>query len=504
MAIMIGSLDQGNPLHLHQNDSSCASICSLKLTGVENYRVWASAMKLALQVKHKMGFINGTCVRETYAASAPLLEQWAGVMLCLSQDVYLGHVFSDNAATVWRELQETYDRVDGSIVFNLMQKINSFKQGGLPVFEYYHKLNSLWREFDILTKLPDCTCAARNELSDHAKLLRLMQFLMGLDDIYQPIRSSIMTREILLEAKDAFLIISREESHRGIPPSTVKPEKPQVSAFVARQTDNNRNRSNNWSNNGNNVNRGNYDSLLCKNYGLKGHTVDRCFELIGYPPGFKRNPNLKPINGFNNTKSNNVEFKRGNVGSNKSKTSVGTVSFTNDQVMKLMSLLNERSSSTTQANMAGANQHITNNTKNMFNIVDVSELKLTVGHPNGTLAQITHVGNLKLNNDVVLFDVLVVPEYCDLKKGRVLGTGSEFGGLYVFDSEFNKCASVNQRDEGTSLTALKTVPVFIRVGELRPAVVVDGSLRLALDLVPVLFATSGPVVGELVPSVTSV
>ncbi|GJU22208.1 putative RNA-directed DNA polymerase, partial [Tanacetum coccineum] len=262
---------QGNPLHLHQNDSSCPSICSLKLTGVENYRVWDTAIKLALQVKHKMGFINGTCVRETYAASAPLLEQWD------------------------RELQETYDRVDGSIVFNLMQKINSFKKGGLPVSEYYHKLNSLWREFDILIKLPDCTCAARNELSDHAKLLKLTQFLIGknLTEGFLP---------VLLNLRNL---------------------------------------------------RGNYDSLLCKNYGLKGHTVDKCFELIGYPPGFKRNPNLKPVNSFNNTKSNNVEFKKGNVGSNESKTSAGTVSFTNDQVMKLMSLLNERSSSTAQVNMAG-------------------------------------------------------------------------------------------------------------------------------------------------------
>ncbi|GJW31157.1 hypothetical protein Tco_0051189 [Tanacetum coccineum] len=150
-----------------------------------------------------MGFINGTCVKETYAAGASLLEQWDRcnvvvlnwILSSLSQDVYLGHVFSNNAATVCRELQETYDRVDGSIVFNLMQKINSFKQ-------------------------------ARNELFDHAKLLKLMQFLMGLDDVYQPIRSSIMTREILPEAKDAFLIISREESHRGIPPSFVKDEKP--------------------------------------------------------------------------------------------------------------------------------------------------------------------------------------------------------------------------------------------------------------------------------------
>nr|GEX02608.1 ribonuclease H-like domain-containing protein [Tanacetum cinerariifolium] len=47
----------------------------------------------------------------------------------------------------------------------------------------------------------------------------------------------------------------------------------------------------------------------------------------------------------------------------------------------------------------------------MVNLVDVSDLKLTVGHLNGTLAKITHVGNLKLNNDVMLFDVLVIPKY---------------------------------------------------------------------------------------------
>ncbi|GKD69209.1 ribonuclease H-like domain-containing protein, partial [Tanacetum coccineum] len=189
---------KGNPLHLHPNDSNCASIVSLKLIRVKNYRIWASDMKLALQIKHKMGFVNGTCVSS------------------LSQDVYLGHVFSNNAETVWKELQETYDRID--------------------------RLNSVWRKFDILTKLPDCTCAARIELSGHAKLLKLMQFLMGLDDIYQPIRSSILTREILPEVKDDFVIISREESHRGIPSSSVKTDKPRVSTFASRQNDNNRNK----------------------------------------------------------------------------------------------------------------------------------------------------------------------------------------------------------------------------------------------------------------------
>nr|GEZ59418.1 ribonuclease H-like domain-containing protein [Tanacetum cinerariifolium] len=111
--------------------------------------------------------------------------------------------------------------------------------------------------------------------------------------------------------------------------------------------------------------------------------------------------------------------------------------------MKLMSLLNDKGSSAGQSNMAGANQHMTNSIKDIINMVDVYDLKLTIGHPNETLAKITHVRNLKLNNDVMLFDVLVIPEYTGLKKGRVLGTGSVFGGLYLFDKEYNKSTVAN-------------------------------------------------------------
>nr|GEZ61929.1 ribonuclease H-like domain-containing protein [Tanacetum cinerariifolium] len=98
----------------------------------------------------------------------------------------------------------------------------------------------------------------------------------------------------------------------------------------------------------------------------------------------------------------------------------------------------------------------------MMDVIDILELNITVGHPNGTTVEIRKVGNLKLTNNIVLFDVLVIPEYCvsllsvnklvkdsklhvgfdeynyiiqDLKKENILGTGSEAGGLYVFNIE---------------------------------------------------------------------
>ncbi|GJS81971.1 ribonuclease H-like domain-containing protein [Tanacetum coccineum] len=317
--------------------------------------------------------------------------------------------------------------------------------------------------FFILINSSSKTSSGREVIYTSRSLEDRFEFLMGLDDVYQPIRSSILTREILPEAKDAFIIISREESHRGIPASSVKVEKPQVSAFVSKTNDNNRKRnSGNWSDSNSSIaNRGNYHSLLCKNYGLKGHTIDRCFEIIRYPPGFKRNPNLQTASNFNNNRSNNADARGGFMGNNDLKSSTRRLSLSNEQMLKLMSLLNDKSSTTTNANMAvngvnyqlgwiidsGANQHMTNDTKNMFNLVDVSDLKLTVGHPNGTFAKITHVGILKLNNDVILFDVLVVPEYTDLRKGKVLGTGSKFAGLYLFDEKYNVSATVNNSED---------------------------------------------------------
>ncbi|GJZ48370.1 zinc finger, CCHC-type containing protein [Tanacetum coccineum] len=59
-----------------------------------------------------------------------------------------------------------------------------------------------------------------------------------------------------------------------------------------------------------------------------------------------------------------------------------------------------------------------------------SSLNISVGHPNGTLAKITVIGNLRLTANVVLFDVLV-----DLNLVKTTGTGSESGGLYLFDAE---------------------------------------------------------------------
>nr|GEY23950.1 putative Gag-polypeptide of LTR copia-type [Tanacetum cinerariifolium] len=160
----------------------------------------------------------------------------------------------------------------------------------MPLSDYYHKLNLLWQQFDALTSLHASSCTAKKEIKKHSQLIKLMQFLMGLDDVYLPIRSNILTRDPLPSVKYAFAIISGEESHRGVV-SNSTPSKPHATAFASKGFDNKKTSS------------GPNPNLKCTNCLKTGHTVERCFKLVGYPPNYKK-PNgqaskgLSPVSGL--------------------------------------------------------------------------------------------------------------------------------------------------------------------------------------------------------------
>ncbi|GJR99757.1 hypothetical protein Tco_0316266 [Tanacetum coccineum] len=65
-----------------------------------------------------------------------------------------------------------------------------------------------------LTALPRCTCQAADDFKKHNQLMKLIQLLMGFDDKYMQIRSSILSRETLPDVRSVYAIISSEESYR--------------------------------------------------------------------------------------------------------------------------------------------------------------------------------------------------------------------------------------------------------------------------------------------------
>ncbi|GKE46443.1 hypothetical protein Tco_1477701, partial [Tanacetum coccineum] len=296
-------------------------------------------------------------------------------------------------------------------------RISTLKQNSLSIADYFHKLNALWKQYDAMIESPKCVYNASESFKKHNQLLKLMQFLMGLDESYMQIRSSVLSREVLLDVRSAYATISSEESHRVAAGSIVgSSQRNQASAFVSNVSNRNnfqRNTQNlnNGSrpNNMNNNRQGGGSRLVCENCGFNCHTIDRCFKIIGYPAGFGK-------------KKSNRSFKE------KMLLVIilsGLVHLLGLQMNKwlLFSLIKDNKiEKNVQANMA-ANQHMTYTDKELDHILDISHLKIKVGHPNGTEAFISKIGNLKLSNSLILYDVL------DLSLRSVLGTGSQCEGL---------------------------------------------------------------------------
>ncbi|XP_021985377.1 uncharacterized protein LOC110881416 [Helianthus annuus] len=217
---LISKLDIGDPLYLHPSDSSSLTIVSIKLKGTDNYVVWSSAMKLALEAKNKYGFIDGKV--EKPKDNVVLATQWdrcnfvvlTWLLNSISEELFLGQVFSKLASEVWTDLKESFYKVNGSVVYDLYKKINCISQNGSTVAEYYNRLTTMWKQFDAMLHLPSCSCQAAKDYNDFSTLIKLIQFLMGLDDVYQPVRTNILTRQPFPSVKVAFSIVSREESHR--------------------------------------------------------------------------------------------------------------------------------------------------------------------------------------------------------------------------------------------------------------------------------------------------
>ncbi|KAJ0599026.1 putative RNA-directed DNA polymerase [Helianthus annuus] len=427
---LISKLDIGDPLYLHPSDFIALTIVSVKLKGTENYSVWSSAMKLALEAKNKHGFIDGKCVRSE--SDSVLASQWdrcnsvvlTWLLNSVSEELFLGQVLSKLASEVWTDLKESFYRVDGSIVYDLYKKINFVSQNGSSVAEYYNKLTTMWKQFDAMLHLPTCSCQAAKDYNDFSTLIKLMQFLMGLDDVYQSVRTNLLTREPLPTVKVAFSITSREESHR----LSSSGSKTQSVSFVSKTNQVFDQRRKN--------NRGPNSTLKCTHCNMLGYTVDRRFEIIRYPPGFRRRGNStnqsSKVNLANSNKTNSVNGASSSVGNS-------GLPFTSEQIAKLLSLVGEKNGSDSQnqnvggedfnvSNFvscsssvsfsmngwivdSGASQHMVRTDKNLMNVVDVSEFNITDGHPNGTSVKVLKIGDLKLTDEIILKDVFYIPGY---------------------------------------------------------------------------------------------
>ncbi|GKA15000.1 ribonuclease H-like domain-containing protein [Tanacetum coccineum] len=208
---------------------------------------------------------------------------------------------------------------------------------------------SIKLKYYAMIELPKCGCNAYESFKKHNQLLKLMQFLMVLDDSYMQIRSSILSKEVLPDVRSAYATIFSEESHRVAAGSIAgSSQRNQAFAFVSNVPNKNNFQRNSQNMNSrprpNNMNKnrqGGGSGLVCENCGFNGHTIDRCFKIIGYHADFVK-------------KKSNQSFKGKNISNNNFVGTSSSSRFTNKQMATLISLIKDNKiGKNVQANMAG-------------------------------------------------------------------------------------------------------------------------------------------------------
>ncbi|XP_019228961.1 PREDICTED: uncharacterized protein LOC109210044 [Nicotiana attenuata] len=149
-ATRFATIDHNHPLYLQPTDTPASSLISLQLTGSDNYAIWSRSMRIGLLGKSKFGFVDGRYPKFKFVPD--LHDLWekvnAMVLSWIMNAVRPGSLstvfYALNAHKVWKDLKETFDKVNRSRVIHLHREIHTLIQGTMSVADYFSKLRDLW------------------------------------------------------------------------------------------------------------------------------------------------------------------------------------------------------------------------------------------------------------------------------------------------------------------------------------------------------------------------
>lgn len=192
-------------------------------------------------------------------------------------------MYMESAAQIWSDLHDRFSQGNKARIYELKHQLFSLKQGANDVNTYYTQLRIIWDEFvdsqpKVWCKCGNCRCDSAQEWRNFQQDDLTMHFLMGLNDSYSQLRSQFLSRDPFPPLAKLFSLVVQEERQRDlgavsypISPSLPLSESPSMLANAA-QAHPHRLK----------------DKLYCTHCHKTNHTVDKCFQLHGFPPGFPR------------------------------------------------------------------------------------------------------------------------------------------------------------------------------------------------------------------------
>ncbi|KAL4313244.1 hypothetical protein GQ457_01G015460 [Hibiscus cannabinus] len=275
MVELTEQFDNGNnPYYLHQSDNPGMVLVTQPLAN-DNYNSWRRSMQMALFVKNKLGFVDGTISLpvlsdrvNAWTRANNLVISW--LLNFVSKDIAASLIYHSTIADIWKDLEDRFQQNNGPRIFQLKKKLCELSQGSISVSTYYTQLKIVWDE--LVSVKSTCSCSqclcggVRKMLADQQKEL-VMQFLMGLNESFAHIRGQILLMDPVPSITKVFSLIVEEKNQRSIAMNnSIVPE----AAFVVKASHSSKKYR-----------------PQCNYCGLLGHTKDKCYKLHGYPLGYK-------------------------------------------------------------------------------------------------------------------------------------------------------------------------------------------------------------------------
>ncbi|GMJ03310.1 hypothetical protein HRI_004000200 [Hibiscus trionum] len=395
-------------------------------------------METALFAKNKGSFIDGTLNMPNTTASD--LQRWkkndamvqAWLRNSLANDIQESFVYTESAHEIWTELSEGYGQSNAPKLFKIKKDFsNLFQENGQSLTNYYTKFKTLWQELQICDPLPHCKCEAAKQHLLCQEREKAHQFLLGLNDSFERLKSNILSMEPTPSLSKIFSLALQEEQ------SLQKNEPPLISfegAVLVAKADHKQIENDRTSHN----QRSYRNNKRCQHCDKSGHLKEECFELIRYPVNWRNNQQNRGVNDRRNKNNFRQKQRYGNIATTDCQSSDSNenphgqiqqaLGLTTEQCAKLMQIIGDTSGNAinfggeVMTNFAGKNSlfhktwivdsgasdHMVGNKSILDNVKHVSSFP-DVKIPNDSSLSVSHIGDINLKSNMTLKNVICVP-----------------------------------------------------------------------------------------------
>ncbi|CAA7021693.1 unnamed protein product [Microthlaspi erraticum] len=156
-----------NPYFLHSSDHAGLILVSDRLQSGGDFHSWRRSVRMALNVRNKLGFIDGTVPKPhdnhrdagSWSHSNDMVATW--LMNSVSKKIGQSLLFMNTAESIWKNLLARFKQDDSARVFEIEQRLSSIHQGSMDVSTYYTELVTLWEEHELsVCSCGKCECNA--------------------------------------------------------------------------------------------------------------------------------------------------------------------------------------------------------------------------------------------------------------------------------------------------------------------------------------------------------